>query len=345
MGEAPSAADAKGGEPFLGNSGRLLSDMLHEARIIRRDCYITHAFLDKPPYGDISNWCVKKKEADRQWKELGNEGKYPLKGIGSGKFIVPNRLGDLDRLHKELVEADPNVILCLGATALWSLTGSGGITKNRGTVVEVDLGGPRKYKVIPTFHPSYILRKWDGRVIAIADFMKAKMESLSPKVHRPKRELWLSPDLEMMEDFWVHHLACQERFAWDIETIPRGGFITCIGFGTASHAICIPFYDERKEGGNYWDDPKEEVHAWNMIKAWLGGGASKITQNGMYDMQWVWKKHGFFPSGDLEDTQLMHHSMYPEMKKDLGTLGSLYTNEIAWKQLNPARKTIGKKDD
>ena len=345
VGECPSDADCKGDEPFLGQSGRLLSDMLHEARIIRRDCYITHVFLEKPPYGDINNWCVKKKEADEQWKELGNAGKYPFKSIGSGKYIAPPHLVSLNRLRQELIEINPNVILCLGATALWALTGASGINKNRGTVVEVDLGGTRSFKIIPTFHPTYVLRKWDGRPIVIADMMKTKAESHSPKIHRPKRELWLEPSIEDMEDFWVHHLAREPDIAWDIETIPKAGIITCIGFGTKTHAICIPFYDARKENGSYWDNPKDEVHAWNMIQAWLSGNARKITQNGVYDMQWVWKKHGFFPRGELEDTQLMHHSMYPEMKKDLGTLGSLYTNEIAWKQLNPARKTIGKKDD
>jgi hypothetical protein len=31
------------------------------------------------------------------------------------------------------------------------------------------------------------------------------------------------------------------------------------------------------------------------------------------------------------DTMLLHHSMYPELPKSLGFLGSIYTNEAAWK--------------
>jgi hypothetical protein len=31
------------------------------------------------------------------------------------------------------------------------------------------------------------------------------------------------------------------------------------------------------------------------------------------------------------DTMLLHHAMYPELPKSLGFLGSIYTNESAWK--------------
>jgi hypothetical protein len=30
---------------------------------------------------------------------------------------------------------------------------------------------------------------------------------------------------------------------------------------------------------------------------------------------------------------ILHHSMYPEMPKSLAFLGSIYTNEVAWKKM------------
>ncbi len=345
VGEAPTSSDIKSGFLFSGYTGKFLTNLLHDARILREDCFITSVFDFASPTGDLADLCTKKKEADLIWRELGNEGKYPHKAIMSAKYLRAQYLPSLDRLREELIAADPNIIVTLGATALWALTGSGGITKNRGTVVEVDLGGPRTYKVIPTFHPQYVLKKWDARSLVIADLMKTKAESLTSEVNRPVREIWLAPTIADMEEFWEKHLASETRWAWDIETIPRAGLLTCIGFGTATHAICIPFFDGRAEDGNYWKSAGEEAEAWRIVKRWLLSPAGKVTQNGMYDMQWVWKKHGLTTRGPYHDTQLLHHSMYSEMKKDLGTLGSLYTNEIAWKQLNPARKTEGKKDE
>ena len=344
IGEAPGAEEEKQGKPFVGASGRELTQMLHEARIIRGDCFLSNVFLDRPPENKLDYWCVKKKEADALWQEEGHEGKYPNKALSPGKYLQPHRLDAIERLKNEIITMDPNVIVALGNTPLWALTGEGGITKLRGTILEIDIGGPRPYKLLPTFHPAFILRKWDARLICVADFMKAKEESKSSTLKRPKREIWLEPSLDDIIEFRERFLKNAPKFAWDIETIPKGGFITCIGFGTETHAICIPFFDSRNEDGNYWKDREDEKTALNLIRNILTLPGAKITQNGMYDMFWTWKQLGIFPSGDLVDTQLLHHSMYPELKKDLGTLGSLYTNEIAWKKLNPIHRTEGKKD-
>lgn len=344
IGEAPGEQEMKAGRPFVGSSGQLLSDLLHEAQIVRNDCYMTNVFLSRPPGNDLGAWCVKKKEADRLWQEQGHEGKYPMKGIASGKYIRPEFLPEVDRLREEVIAADPNLIIVLGGTPLWALTGSGGITKMRGTVMEVDLGGPRPYKVLPTFHPAYVLRKWDARLIVIADLMKAREEMDSPNVYRPTRELIIEPTLTDIGEFYNYLSSNNRPIAWDIETHPKGGFITCIGFGNEERAICIPFYDTRKENAAYWEDPRDEAEAIHKIRAILHLPNPKITHNGMYDMQWVWKQFGIYPKGELLDTQLLHHSMYPEMRKSLQLLGSLYTNEIAWKTLKPLHQTKGKKD-
>jgi hypothetical protein len=44
--------------------------------------------------------------------------------------------------------------------------------------------------------------------------------------------------------------------------------------------------------------------------------------------------------GAAEDTMLAHHALQPEMIKDLGFLGSVYTDEGAWKHLGKRAKTI-----
>jgi hypothetical protein len=51
--------------------------------------------------------------------------------------------------------------------------------------------------------------------------------------------------------------------------------------------------------------------------------------------------------GAAEDTMLLHHAIQPESLKGLGFLGSIYSDERAWKGMNDRKgykKTI-KRDD
>jgi hypothetical protein len=45
-----------------------------------------------------------------------------------------------------------------------------------------------------------------------------------------------------------------------------------------------------------------------------------------------------------DDTMLMHHALQPEMEKGLGFLGSVYTDEPAWKFMRAKHETLKKED-
>ena len=79
-----------------------------------------------------------------------------------------------------LCNLDPNLIICLGNCSLWALAGRTGITKLRGTTL-LATHTAADFKLLPTYHPSAILRQWDNRPTVIADLMKAKRESAIPK--------------------------------------------------------------------------------------------------------------------------------------------------------------------
>lgn len=343
VGEAPGEDEERSGKPFVGASGQELTRMLAEAGIIREECLLTNVFTTRPPGNNIYEWTLKKKDADNEWTKLGNPGPYPFGPLKSGSYIDPNRLGSLTRLYREIIAYDPTIVIALGNTPLWALTGEAGVTKVRGTLEEAHIGGARPYKVLATFHPAYVLRQWDARSIVIADLMKAKREHLSETYTRPQREIWLEPDIQDIRDFINLHLRPAKEFAVDIET--KFDQITCIGFGTRTHSLCVPFVDFRKPGWSYWPDVSSELLALSLVKEILALPATKIFQNGMYDIQWLWKKWGMVPKGSTDDTMLMHHSLFPEMQKGLGFLGSIYTNESSWKKMRPKKVTTGKKDD
>lgn len=49
IGEAPGQREAKTGEPFVGNAGRVLNELLGSVNLSRDDVYITSLIHDRPP--------------------------------------------------------------------------------------------------------------------------------------------------------------------------------------------------------------------------------------------------------------------------------------------------------
>lgn len=318
VGEAWGAEEARARAPFVGASGQELTRMLSEAGIHRADCFLTNVFNVKPePTNDIENLCTDKSNGLVQ--------RGPLK---AGKFCRPELAVELDRLDRELREVKPNIILALGNTAVWYCLGAGhSISKIRGTVT-----GSKYGKLVPTYHPAAVLRDWSLRAVTVLDFAKAARESEFPEIRRPERVIYIEPSLDEMEWFFNEKIAPCDHISFDIET--SGDQITCIGFAPdSSSALVVPFVDPRKPGNSYWPDSESERRAWDFVRRVLATNQPKIAQNGLYDIHFLWRKYGIPVNNAGEDTMLMHHSLQPESQKGLGFLGSVYTNESAWKLL------------
>jgi hypothetical protein len=118
--------------------------------------------------------------------------------------------------------------------------------------------------------------------------------------------------------------------------------VTCIGFAPSQdRAIVVPFYDSRKKDRSYWPTEHHERKAWAIVERILSNPKiRKVFQNGLYDIAFLWRSCGLKVFGAEEDTMLLHHSLQPESIKDLGFLGSVYTDEGAWKKLRAKRTTI-----
>jgi len=65
----------------------------------------------------------------------------------------------------------------------------------------------------------------------------------------------------------------------------------------------------------------------------------KMAQNGLFDIQYL-AKYAIAVMNYRFDTMLAHHAIQPEMRKNLGFMGSLYTNEVSWKILRTRRKVL-----
>ncbi len=146
VGEQPGDQEDRAGVPFVGPAGKLLQRALDEAGIPRSDVYVTNAVKH-----------------------------FRFSSSGPGKRRIHQTP---DRVHveacrpwlsAELVRVDPELVVCLGATAAKALLGpTFRVTKQLGEVVERDTSlGTRRF--LATVHPSSVLRA-DDREAAYAAF-------------------------------------------------------------------------------------------------------------------------------------------------------------------------------
>lgn len=143
IGEQPGDREDIAGEPFVGPAGRLLDKALEEAGIDRRTAYLTNVVkhfsfelrgkrrIHKKPKSDEIRAC-------RPW------------------------------LEAEIAALEPELVVCLGATAAQAVIGpSFRVTRSRGTVVS----SPLAARVMATVHPSSILRAHDERQAEMRAFI------------------------------------------------------------------------------------------------------------------------------------------------------------------------------
>lgn len=333
VGEAYGEEEARFGLPFVGKAGQQLNELLSEAGIARKDCFVTNVFNLRPERNDITSLFRKKSEGPivAEWPALDR-----------GLYLRPEYEGEVARLLEELRTVRPNVVVLLGNTACWATLRRTAISKIRGTCCTSPLLPGLKF--LPTYHPANILRQYENRHVTVLDLAKARRESEFPELRRPLREIWMEPTLEDLQSFFEQHVVSAEMLAFDVETANRQ--ITCIGFAPSpSVAIVIPFHDPRNEDGNYWPTPTDEAEAWRWVERYLAAPCRKVAQNGLYDIQYLWAAHGIPVANFTDDTMLLHHSLHPEAPKSLGYLGSVYTNEIAWKPNRPRGKELKREDE
>lgn len=328
IGEAWGENEAIQKRPFVGAAGYELTRMLNEASIDRGDCFLTNVINRRPPGNRIESFCGP--------REDGVSG-YPA--LVKGMYLRSEFTPELDRLAGELLRENPNLIIALGNTALWALRGQTGISKLRGTTL-LSTHTVEGYKVLPTYHPAAVLRQWELRPTTVVDLIKARRESKYPEIRRPEREIWIEPTVSDLELFYDTHIRNSKELSVDIET--SGEHITSIAFSPNPRvSLVIPFLGPKGAVRTYFVNVSDEVKAWEFVRFLLRDPSTrKVFQNGLFDIAFLWRAYGIPTYNAVDDTMLLHHSLQPEALKSLGFLGSIYTDEGAWKDLKRHSTTI-----
>src|SRR5260221_5020737 len=197
VGEAPGADEDAIGTPFAGASGGELSRMLKAVGVrggtsylhpqlgkwcvdwSKSQVFVTNVALVRPPSNDISAFIASTKAGKAvtspKSKCIDKRIHRPLKGL----FVTKELYDGYAELQKEIANVRPNIIIPVGNLSMWAVTGKWGIKKWRGSMLYADVPSPQPSgtldhcKVIPSYHPAYVLRDWSARNITVSDLRRA----------------------------------------------------------------------------------------------------------------------------------------------------------------------------
>ena len=159
IGEAPGLDEDKEGEPFVGAAGQLLTKIIEATGLDRDKVYIAHILKCRP---------------DTPGKVYGNRKPRPEEMETCFPWV-----------KRQIEIIQPRVMVALGGTAVEGLLGKmpSGITRLRG-----NWQAYRGVPVMPTFHPSYLLRNqsWVIKRHVWEDMMQV-MERLNMPISEKQR--------------------------------------------------------------------------------------------------------------------------------------------------------------
>ena len=135
IGEAPGHHEDTLGKPFVGNSGKFLTELLAKAGLSRDDVFITNVVKHRPP---------------------GNRDPLPDEIVACRHF-----------LDQQIAAIDPDVIVTLGRFSMARYFPGERISKIHGQPKEVD----GRY-IVPMYHPAAALHNGSLRPELEADFLK-----------------------------------------------------------------------------------------------------------------------------------------------------------------------------
>jgi DNA polymerase len=161
VGEAPGVDEDAQGEPFVGAAGQLLTKIIQTMGLSREQVYIANILKCRPD--------------------------TPGQSSGNRKPTADEMKTCSPYLHSQIDLIQPRVLVALGGVAIEGLLGKSGITRLRGQWQTY-----RGIPLMPTFHPSYLLRTMSPRDKRLVwEDMLQVMERLDMTISEKQRGFFL----------------------------------------------------------------------------------------------------------------------------------------------------------
>jgi uracil-DNA glycosylase family 4 len=334
IGEAPGREEEKVGYPFANEKGAggLLRRMCRATGFPYNRCYVTNVVNERPPNNKFDYFYEDKSR------------KIPKDSLTDAWF----KLGD------KIKRIKPNIIVCLGAEALRAVTGEKGITEWRGTILEA-----YECKVLATFHPASVLRKYSQRPIVELDLRRALKESTSPEYKYDNPTIIVSPNIQQVIDY-IHNAVTdcnsiyEGRVAFDIETVGERVRSIALARYNSKHrknitAISIPFLkmssspnlpipmtldgnkisvtNPQTDATSYWSAENEVMVLDLLAELFNNKDIELVGQNSIiFDSPMIKDEFLIDTTNHYMDTMHAWHVLYPELPMGLSFLVSVLTD-------------------
>lgn len=320
----PGEEEEREGKSLIGRVGKTLDLCLQESSHNRDDLYLTNIVKCRPPgnKAGTKDWV----QAEKQCR------KY---------------------LEYEIKKIKPKVVVPMGNEALRSVhpKAKGTITQTRGSVF-VGEG----YKVMPTFHPAYILRNDSQLPVVVYDLFRVHDELKSAEIATTDKG-YKHTVVRTRKQFnlLVRKMLKHKEFTIDVETNmidwwPKDAIIVCfsICFEDA-HSYCIPMRNykvtdvkvknpetgrmrkqKHVEASLFWSKTTFKYIIKIMQRIFASPKISKDLQNAKFDL------HHFLNDGislpenaPLEDTLIRQYLIDENSPRGLKTMASVYAPHMA----------------
>ncbi len=333
--EGPGSDEVQQGRPLIGPSGIEIMQALGSLGYNRADVSWSNSFLCRPPGNDLERLRVRMK---RENNERLKEGLEPY--LDPVDACRPRFISEL-RTFRD--------VITLGKTALTAITGTPrSIMDMRGMPMSGVVTGEGRYvthayfpmnaselvtplRVVPTIHPSFVLRQKRWRNTFRVDLGRA-IRWFNGHLTWREPQILYTPSLQQIEDFLFR--TNFPFYLTDLETDAKESLlakIRCIGVGTPEQVIVVPFLSIDGVTRFYPTTDFDEVTKL-FERFFTARDKLKAGHNfGYYDRVVVEQELGVSPL-PLVDSILYHRAVESELPHNLGYVGSMYTDVMdAWK--------------
>jgi len=336
--EAPGSLEAQMGLPFVGRSGEVLDELLNNVGLSRENVYISNVCKCWP-------WAISVN------KRTGAES-FTNRTPTNDELKICSRY-----LKEEIALVKPKIIIPLGSSALTALEGKKSKISNRAGIPSIYSTGGEKvtnlYKnslrtyMIPTYHPSFILRNG-----GVKSSVSSEITVIASEVIRHlKKAKELSENKELFVEHQYRVVDTREKLekvisiiksrkvmSFDIETtgLEINAKILGIGIGLGVGIACyVPFLVRPFMGDSlvsFWDDKgitKDEVV--ERLKDLFGDTSIQMSaHNAKFDMRGLEKDLGIVVKGLFWDSMCSAYLINENSPNALDILKNQYIDLLGY---------------
>jgi uracil-DNA glycosylase family 4 len=283
VGQAPGRTEVLRGRPFVGAAGQMLQACVAEAGLEWAQVRRTNVVRCRPTDARGENRAPTREEI---------------------KEYVPWLWDEIDAM--------PNlrVIVALGNEAMIALTGRSGISAKRGEEVTIQRPSGRTLTVLPTFHPSYVLRRRSARPLLVTDLSRARRIARDEPFADPAERVVFVRSAALPDSL---HGMLTIDVETDADDRPR-----LFAVGASHQRVYVLPVDERTR----------ELPLWRRPATWIG-------HNLRADQRWL-RMVGVDLGWGLEDTMLMAHLLDENRPVGLKKLALQHLDpSLYWQYIEP----------